>query len=120
MVYVLHIVLYCAAIVLQLTIIPLFAIKEIIPDLILIVVIATTLKHGRVLGIVSGFAAGLVFDAFGTGLLGLSSLAYSAAAYIVGVLASEQLLQGFEIDDLLMPPTFRQRFFQALYLAKLL
>jgi rod shape-determining protein MreD len=91
MVYLLYILLHCAAIILQLTIIPLFAVRETIPDLILIVVIAGTLKHGRVFGILSGFAAGLLYDSFGTGLLGLSSLAYSAAAYIVGVLANEQL-----------------------------
>jgi len=89
--YVFYCLLFSVALLLQLTIIPLFAIHDTIPDLILIVVIATTLQQGRVFAIVCGFVAGVIFDAFGTGLVGLSSMSYSAAAYVIGILGDEQL-----------------------------
>jgi rod shape-determining protein MreD len=72
-------------------IMPLFTIRDIAPDLILIAVIAATLRQGRIFAMLCGFAVGIVYDSFGTGLLGLSSMAYCAAAYIVGVLGNEQL-----------------------------
>lgn len=45
----------------------------------------------------AGFFSGLFFDMFGTGFVGISSLAYSICAYSVGFLASEQLQRRFSI-----------------------
>ena len=97
MIYLFYSLLFVIAIILQLTIMPLFAIKTIVPDLILIIVLSATMQHGRIFGIVYGFAAGVIFDAFGTGLVGLSSLSNVAAAYIVGILADEKLERRFAI-----------------------
>jgi rod shape-determining protein MreD len=83
--------------ILQLTVVPLFAITDVFPDLIVIMVLSTTLRHGRILGISYGFAAGLVLDCFGTGLVGLSSLAYAVSAYLFGILAEEQLERRFTV-----------------------
>ena len=77
--------------ILQLTVVPLFAIRNIFPDLIVIMVISTTLRQGRIFGICYGFVAGLILDCFGTGLVGLSSLSYAVSAYVFGILAEEQL-----------------------------
>lgn len=94
---VVSIFLLLAAILLQLTIIPLFSIYGIIPDIILIFVIAVAIQRGRFWGVLAAFAAGVLFDALGTGLLGSSSLTYSIAAFVAGFLGEEQLEKRFGV-----------------------
>jgi rod shape-determining protein MreD len=79
------------AFVLQLTVVPLFAIYHTTPDLVLIVLIIITLQKGRFWGIVFGFLSGLIIDILSNGLVGLSSLSYAVAAFVTGFLRSEQL-----------------------------
>ncbi|RMF63261.1 MAG: rod shape-determining protein MreD [Calditrichaeota bacterium] len=92
-----HIVLFILAVVLQLTIMPLFSVRDVSPDLIIIVVIAVTLQRGRVVGIWTGFAAGLLFDFFGSGFVGLSSLVNSLTAYLIGFMSGEQLARRWSV-----------------------
>jgi rod shape-determining protein MreD len=47
------------------------------------------LRHGRVAGLVSGMLAGLVQDALGGGVLGLSGLGKSIAGYLTGFVATQ-------------------------------
>ncbi len=77
--------LFAAMIVLQITLVPLFEIKGVTPDLILILVVLTSFQRGRVWGMLFAFCAGFLYDAFGTGLLGLSSLAYVVSAFVAGL-----------------------------------
>lgn len=92
-----YIVLFVVAVLLQLKVVPLFSIKSITPDLILILVIAVAFRHGKIAGVVCGFLAGLFYDLFGTGLVGVSSLANSIAAFIAGAWSGEHLQRRFGI-----------------------
>lgn len=92
-----YILFFIIAIILQLTIVPLFSIKEITPDLVLIVVFSVSFQTGKVWGVIAGFIAGLVFDLFGTGFVGLSSLANSISAFVAGFWGSEQLERRIEV-----------------------
>jgi len=85
-----YFMLLCVSIVLQLTIIPLFSVQGATPDIILIFVLALALQRGRLWAFPVGFAAGFLFDLFGTGLVGVSSLANSVAVFSVGFLREEQ------------------------------
>ncbi len=90
MTIIIYIVLFVIAIVLQLTVAPLFAIEGIAPDLVLLVVVFVAMKRGKVWGIAAGFVAGLAYDFFGTAFLGVSSLANSVAAFLAGLLGGPQ------------------------------
>ena len=93
MIFILYIAFFILCIILQITIIPLFSIKGISPDLIIILVISVSIQRGKFWGVVAGFSTGLVFDAFGTALVGLSSLANSISAFVAGFLLGEQVEQ---------------------------
>lgn len=97
MTFLFYIAFFILSIILQITIIPLFSIKGISPDLILILVISVSIQRGKFWGVVAGFSTGLVFDAFGTALVGLSSLANSISAFVAGFLLGEQLEQRFGV-----------------------
>ena len=88
---------FILCIVLQITIIPLFSVKGIAPDLILILLISVAIQKGKFWGVVAGFWAGLIFDAFGTAFIGLSSFVNSIAAFVAGFLLGEQLEQRFGV-----------------------
>jgi rod shape-determining protein MreD len=91
----LHLILFAVSIVLQVTIAPLFSIREVAPDFILITVIAISLQKGKAWGVIAGFLGGVLFDSFGTGMLGLSSLTKTIAAFIAGVFVGERLARSF-------------------------
>ena len=97
MTFLFYIAFFILSIILQITIIPLFSIKGISPDLIIILVISVSIQRGKFWGVVAGFSTGLVFDAFGTALVGLSSLANSISAFVAGFLLGEQLEQRFGV-----------------------
>ncbi len=90
-----HVLLFVLSIMLQLTIAPLFSIKEVMPDFILIMIVAIALQKGRAWGIIAGCAAGLLFDNFGTGFLGLSSLTKTITAFLAGFIGGERLERRF-------------------------
>ncbi len=91
----LYSLLFAVAIILQLTLIPLFSIKNITPDLVFIVVLAIVFKHGRFWGLISGFVAGVVLDFFGTGFVGVSSLGNILAVFFAGYWINEQFERRF-------------------------
>jgi len=76
-------------------VIPLFSVNGVTPDLILILVIVISLQKGRTWGVVAGFSAGLLYDLFGTGFVGVSSFANSISAYVAGFFGGEQLERRF-------------------------
>lgn len=90
-----YIPLFLAGLLLQFTVIPLFSVNGVTPDLIVILVIVVSLQRGRTWGVVAGFAAGLLYDMFGTGFVGASSFANSISAYVAGFFGGEQLERRF-------------------------
>ena len=91
----LHVLLFAVSILLQLTIAPLFSIKDVMPDFILIMIVAIALQKGRTWGIIAGCFAGLLFDNFGTGFVGLSSLTNTMTAFLAGFIGGERLERRF-------------------------
>ncbi|MFQ5648769.1 MAG: rod shape-determining protein MreD [bacterium] len=83
--------LFTIAIILQLKVVPLFSIRETTPDLGVIVVILVSMRRGKIHGVGCGFVAGLVFDFFGSGFLGVSSLAKSTSAFVAGTWSNEHM-----------------------------
>jgi rod shape-determining protein MreD len=62
-----------------------FDILGIRPDFILIYVLLTTLRHGRITGLLTGFGLGLLLDYLSIGTLGVHALAKSSLAFWVGM-----------------------------------
>jgi len=58
-------------------------------DLVLVAVVSVALLHGRLAGLAAGTAAGLLQDALGGGILGLSGLGKSVAGYLTGVAGTQ-------------------------------
>ena len=69
---------------LQSTVMPAVSLAGVVPDLLLILVIAVAYTRGRVAGMLTGFAAGLLTDAYFGGLLGLCALFYLCIGYLAG------------------------------------
>lgn len=86
-----YILLFIVSLILQLTLIPLLSIKSIIPNLLIIVSFALSMQKGKKWGVIGGFISGLLYDIFGTGMLGVSSLANSLAAFLAGYFGSDRL-----------------------------
>ncbi|MDZ7363328.1 MAG: rod shape-determining protein MreD [candidate division KSB1 bacterium] len=84
-------------ILLQTTLIPLLSIQDIYPDLLLIGVVITGIRHGATPAILAGCLAGFVQDAAVTQLYGLSSLAKSVAGFVAGYFSREKLKYNFPI-----------------------
>jgi rod shape-determining protein MreD len=58
-------------------------------DLGLVAVVSVALLHGRVAGLAAGTLVGLVQDALGGGVLGMSGLGKSVAGYLAGVVGTQ-------------------------------
>ena len=68
--------------VLQTTLVPLLAVKQIIPDLLLLYVVFRGIREGRGRAVILGFTAGLLQDMVGTGPVGLFALSKAASAFL--------------------------------------
>ncbi len=75
-----------AAIILQATLVPYMAVRWFRPDLPLLVLVFVATRRGPLAGVVAGFLTGIAADAVGTDFFGLSSFAYSLAAFAAGKL----------------------------------
>lgn len=71
-------------IILQLFIIPYFAIYDIIPDLITIIVIHSSFYFGQMYGTGFGFVSGFVFDVVSGGMIGSGMFAKTLTGFISG------------------------------------
>lgn len=76
-------------ILIQLIIVPLIAIYEIAPQLILVLLVYYTLIGGQIYGMVLGFIVGFLFDLFSGGVLGSSALAMTISMFILGYFYNE-------------------------------
>lgn len=61
-------------------------------DFVLMAVVAIALRSGPGAGVVAGTLAGLVQDAFGTGLLGIGALGKTLAGFAAGTVAGQFML----------------------------
>lgn len=92
-----YLLMFGFLILLQTTLIPLLSIKDVYPDLLLIGVIITGIRHGATAAILAGCLAGLVQDAAVTQLYGLSALAKSAAGFVAGHFWREKVKYNFQV-----------------------
>jgi rod shape-determining protein MreD len=73
----------------QATIAPALRIGDIAPDLPLIVVVLLALRRGPEFGCVAGFAAGLLQDVTGGGLIGIQALTKALVGFAIGAVGGE-------------------------------
>ena len=73
----------------QATLAPALRIGDIAPDLPLIVVVLLALRRGPEFGCVAGFAAGLLQDAAGGGLIGIQALTKALIGFTIGAVGGE-------------------------------
>jgi rod shape-determining protein MreD len=95
--FVKYALMFIFLILLQTTLIPLLSIQDIYPDLLLIGVVITGIRHGATPAILAGCVVGFVQDAAVTQLYGLSSLAKSVAGFVAGYFSREKLKYNFQV-----------------------
>jgi rod shape-determining protein MreD len=78
--------LVIVALLIQLTILNLFTLQGIKPDLILVVIIVFSLLKGEVEGSIIGFFSGLLQDIFSVGLLGVNAFIKTSVGFFCGLL----------------------------------
>ncbi len=69
---------------LQSTVMPAISLAGVVPDLLLILVITVAYTRGRVAGMLTGFAAGLLTDVCFNEMVGLCALFYLCIGYVTG------------------------------------
>lgn len=86
MTYFLYLLLVLAALFFELTLVDLISIKGVKPDVTVIVIGCIGLRQGRRMATGYGFLAGVLWDLFSSGILGLHALAASVAAFFSNAL----------------------------------
>jgi len=86
-----YVIIIIICFLIQFTIVPLLSIRDITPDLILIMVISFAFRMGQFWGVLVGCIAGLFWDIFGTEIIGLSSLSKTIAGFVAGFLGRERI-----------------------------
>jgi rod shape-determining protein MreD len=79
--------------VLQVTIVPMIAIGSVIPNLVIILVVSQTLRHGQLIGTIFGAFSGLVFDLISGGALGTAMFATTISAFIAGYFYNDNKIE---------------------------
>jgi rod shape-determining protein MreD len=85
------------ALVLQVSVFPHWAVQGVVPDLVLLVVVAAALTYGSELGLVLGFGSGLLLDLAPPAdhLAGRWALALMVVGYVAGRLNAGRAAPGF-------------------------
>lgn len=76
--------LFLVILLIQWTIVPIVAIRDIQPNIPLIYLVFWSWRHSRFYGTVAGFMSGLISDLFGGGLWGQQALSKSITGYLAG------------------------------------
>jgi rod shape-determining protein MreD len=74
------------------TVAPALRVADVAPDIPLIVVVLLALRRGSEFGCLGGFAAGLLQDAAGGGLLGVQACTKAVVGFLVGSLGGRLLV----------------------------
>jgi rod shape-determining protein MreD len=85
------------AVVLQVALAPHLAIRGVVPNFLLLVVIAVALMEGPRYGTAAGFASGLAFDLVGTGPIGPMALVLCVVGFIAGSLQENMFAEGWRL-----------------------
>lgn len=93
--YIAPILLFFVVLVIQIIIVPLIAIQDIVPDLILILLVFYTLKNGQLYGTILGFIFGLLFDLITGGLIGSSMFSKTLSGFIAGYFYNENRIHQY-------------------------
>lgn len=87
--YVWPVILFFPVLLFQTTILPLIAIKGIIPDLIIILLVYYSIMLGQMTGTILGFIYGFFFDVITGSLLGTSILSLTITGFVAGYFSNE-------------------------------
>ena len=87
--YIISILLFFPLLLVQTTVIPLIAIENVIPDLIIIILVYYAISQGQIYGTVLGFIYGFLFDIITGSLLGSTMIAKTIAGFTSGYFSSE-------------------------------
>lgn len=87
--YIISILLFFPLLLVQTTVIPLIAIENVIPDLIIIILVYYAISQGQIYGTVLGFIYGFLFDIITGSLLGSTMIAKTIAGFTAGYFSSE-------------------------------
>ncbi len=91
--YIFYTLVLLVALILQITIIDLVAIRKIKPDLLILAIAYVGLMEGRRRSTIFGFLIGLLDDTLGSGLMGIGSLAKSIVGFIAGAALGNRSIQ---------------------------
>lgn len=91
-----YLLLFSSFLLVQVSLIPLLTIYDVAPDLLLIGVVLSAIRHGAIPAIVTGFIAGMAQDAVGTHLYGLQALAKAVAGFVAAYFARDK--QKFDLQ----------------------
>ena len=91
-------ILFMPLLILQLTLVPLFAIEGVVPDLIIILLVFLALRRGQIQGTVYGFLFGFLLDIFTGGLIGSAMFSMTLAGFIAGYFFSENPEESLSLD----------------------
>ena len=82
--YIYYTVAALLLIVIHMTILDAFAIGNITPDLLLILIVIISLREGQFKAVFAGFFIGLLFDLFTMDVIGTNALTKTVAAFVAG------------------------------------
>ena len=69
---------------LQTTVVPLFAVEGVMPDLLTIWLVFVALREGQTTATIAGFSSGLLLDFFSGDFLGIGALAKTCSGFVAG------------------------------------
>jgi rod shape-determining protein MreD len=87
--FIFPILIFIPLLILQTTLIPLFAVYNAVPDLIIILLVFYAINYGQIFGTVLGFVFGFLFDLITGSLLGSAMLSKTMTGFIAGYFSNE-------------------------------
>lgn len=87
--YIISILLFFPVLLIQTTVVPLIAIENVIPDLVIIILVYYSISQNQIYGTVLGFIYGFLFDIITGSLLGSTMIAKTIAGFSAGYFSSE-------------------------------
>ena len=91
-------ILFMPLLILQLTLVPLFAIEGVVPDLTIILLVFLALRRVQIQGTIYGFLFGFLLDIFTGGLIGSAMFSKTLAGFIAGYFYSENPEESSNLD----------------------
>ncbi|GAB6281529.1 MAG: hypothetical protein STSR0008_02690 [Ignavibacterium sp.] len=93
--YIAPVLLFFVVLIIQIIIVPLIAIQDVVPDLILILLVFYTLKNGQLYGTILGFIFGLLFDLITGGMIGSAMFSKTLSGFIAGYFYNENRIHQY-------------------------